>query len=69
MEQDTVQGFSTAGGDVVNLETFGIADFATLQSYISQSGSDVVIALNGSDILTLQNVALGSLDAADFDLV
>ena len=53
---------------MVNLETFGIANFATLQSYMSQVGSDVVIALNGTDILTLQNVAIGSLTVANFDL-
>ena len=66
-ERDTVQGFAVAG-DVVNLETFGIANFATLQTYMSQVGSDVAIGLNGTDILTLQNVAIASLTAATFDL-
>ncbi len=65
---DTIIGFSTAGGDIINLETFGLASFAQLQPYMSQAGNDVVIALNGTDILTLQNVQLGALGASHFDL-
>ena len=66
---DTIIGFSTAGGDIINLESFGLASFAQLQPYMSQAGNDVVIALNGTDILTLQNVQLGALSASHFDLV
>ena len=54
---------------MVNLETFGLANFAALQPFMAQVGSDVVITLNGADILTMQNVALGTLSANDFDLV
>ena len=68
-DQDTIVGFSTAGGDTVDLETFGLADFSQLQPYMSQAGNDVVIALNGTDILTLQNVQLNTLTASHFDLV
>jgi hypothetical protein len=35
--------------------------------WLGVSGNDVVIALNGSDILTLQNVQLGALTASHFD--
>ena len=67
--RDTILNFSVGGGDVVNLETFGLANFAALQPFMAQVGSDVVITLNGADILTMQNVALGTLSANDFDLV
>ncbi len=68
-DQDTIIGFSAASGDNIDLETFGLANFSQLQPYMSQVGSDVVIALNGTDILTLQNVQLNTLNARHFDLV
>jgi len=64
---DTVQGFSTAAGDVVDMEGFGLS-FAALQSTMSQVGNDVVIALDTGHSLTLRNVQLGTLSAGDFDL-
>ena len=39
---DTVVGFASAAGDVIDLEGFGLS-FAALQSYMSQVGNDVVI--------------------------
>ena len=66
--EDQVVNFSTAGGDLVNLETFGLADFAALQPFMSQSGADVVIDL-GADVLTLRNIQLNTLNAGHFDLV
>ena len=66
IEADTIIGFSAAGGDFVDLETFGLADFSQLQPYMSQAGNDVVIALNGTDNLTLQNVQLNTLTASHF---
>ena len=66
--QDAILNFLVGGGDVVNLETFGLANFAALQPFMAQVGSDVVITLNGADILTMRNVTLGTLSANDFDL-
>ncbi len=37
-----------------------------LQPFISQVGADTVITLNGADILTLENIASGTLVADDF---
>ena len=39
---DIVQGFSTAGNDVVHLESFGLGTFANLQTYMTQVGNDVL---------------------------
>jgi hypothetical protein len=43
---DIVQGFSTAGNDVVHLESFGLGTFANLQQYLSQVGNDVLISFD-----------------------
>ena len=65
---DAVQGFSTAGNDVVHLESFGLGTFANLQTYMSQVGNDVLIGFDVGHSLTLQNVALGTLNQNHFDL-
>ena len=66
---DEIVGFNAANGHVVNMETFGLADFTALQPFMSQVGADVVITINPATILTMHNVNLGTLGAAQFDLV
>ena len=69
--QDQIIGFCRAGGggtDIVNIQGFGLADFAALQPFMSQSGADTVITLNGADILTIRNVLPSELLATDFQL-
>jgi len=66
--QDTVTDFAAgdAYGDVIALWGYGVADFAELQSYMSQVGNDVLIEFDASHKITLQNVGLQSLNANDF---
>ena len=67
-EHDIVQGFSTAGNDIVHLESFGLGSFANLQTFMSQVGNDVRISFDVAHSLILQNVQLNTLNAGDFDL-
>lgn len=46
--------------------TGGVASYAGLQQYMSQSGSDVLIQFQGLPTITLSNVSLTDLSAADF---
>jgi hypothetical protein len=48
-----------------DLRGFGIAHFGALDPFMSQVGADTVIALNGADILTLKNCAVGQQLVAD----
>ena len=45
------------------------ADFAAVQSASAQVGSNVVITLDASNTITLQNVTLANLHQDDFNLV
>ena len=67
--QDQILGFAEHGGggtDIVDIQGFGLADFAALLPFMSQSGADTVITLNGADILTIRNVLPSELLATDF---
>ena len=66
---DAALGFDPASGHIVDMETFGLADFGALQPFMSQVGSDVVITINAATIFTLRDVNLSALGAAQFDLV
>jgi hypothetical protein len=46
--------------------TGDVANFADLQQYMSQSGSDVLIQFQGLPTITLSNVSLTDLSATDF---
>lgn len=65
---DVINGFSSAQADKIFLKGFGAAfdDFADVQAAASQVGADVVIDLGGGNSLTLVNINLGDLNAADF---
>jgi hypothetical protein len=43
-----------------------VADFTHLIALAKQSGSDVAITVDHTDVLTLHNVALSALHAGDF---
>jgi hypothetical protein len=65
---DVITDF-TAGdgsGDLIELHAYGIANFAALAPFMSQSGADVVIAFDPDNTITLQHVTLGQLNAGDF---
>jgi Ca2+-binding RTX toxin-like protein len=62
--QDVVTDFQA--NDVIQLDASAFANFAAVQSHAAQAGADVVITLDASNTITLQNVSLASLNAGDF---
>jgi Ca2+-binding RTX toxin-like protein len=67
---DTVTDFTAgaASDDVIRIEDGLFADFAAVQSASAQVGSDVVITVDASNTITLQNVTLANLHQDDFQL-
>ncbi len=65
---DTITDFvaGAASFDTIRLLGTGITRFADLAPLMSQVGSDVVIALDATSQITLQNVQLTTLNAGDF---
>ena len=68
---DTVTDFTAAGAghDRILLLASMFADFAAVQSHMTQSGTDVVIADGLGDTLTLSNLLTTDLTAGDFTFV
>jgi serralysin len=65
---DAVTDF-TAGADVIEIGDALFADFAAVQAASQQVSGDVVITLDASNTITLQNVTLANLQQNDFHLV
>jgi Ca2+-binding RTX toxin-like protein len=66
---DTISDFQAGtGGDVLRLQNYGFATFATFLAAAKQAGSDTVVTLSSSEALTLENVALSALTAANVAL-
>ncbi len=64
--QDTIGDF-TIGQDQIAIDKTIFADFAGLQSHMTQNGANTVITVAaGIDTITLQNVQLANLHASDF---
>ena len=65
---DIITDFTAgAAHDVINFHANTVLkDFTAVLGHAVQSGSNVVISQDASDTLTLKNVTLGSLTAADF---
>jgi hypothetical protein len=65
---DVITDFTAgdASGDLIELHAYGIANFAALAPFMSQSGVDVVIAFDPDNTITLQHVTLTQLNAGDF---
>jgi hypothetical protein len=55
-----------AGHDTINFSTATFANFGTIKSHMIQSGANVVIKRDAADTITLKNVTLANLTAADF---
>jgi len=64
---NTVNGFA-AGTDSIQFDHAVFADMGTVQSHMQQLGSDVVIAEDVQNLVTLHNVLLSNLHASDFQL-
>ena len=55
-----------AGHDTIDFSTAVFANFAAVKSHMVQSGANVIITLDSADTITLKNVTVASLTAADF---
>ena len=67
--RDAITDFTPTTTSHDTLQILGVPGFTTfsdVQAHASQSGADVVIALSGSDAITLSNVLLANLSANDF---
>lgn len=61
---DTITDFQAGvGGDVLRVQNYGFATFATFLAAATQVGSDTIVTLSSTETLTLQNVALSTLVA------
>jgi Ca2+-binding RTX toxin-like protein len=63
---DTVTDFSILDGDIIDLSKLGLADFASLQSLLSEASGSTVLNVAGHGTLTLQGIELASLSETDF---
>jgi hypothetical protein len=67
---DTVTNFRTGTGhDVIDFSQAAFSGFADVLAHAQQVGSNVVIAHDAANSVTLKNVALSHLTAADFHFV
>ena len=62
---DRITDFAVAN-EVIVLSTSSYADFAAVQAHAAQVGANVVITLNASTSLTLENTLLTQLKASNF---
>jgi serralysin len=65
---NTVNGFK-AGTDALEFSHSTVADVAAVLSHTQQVGSDVVIAIDPQDTVTLHNVLLANLHPSDFHII
>ncbi|WP_431310711.1 DUF4214 domain-containing protein [Labrys miyagiensis] len=65
---DTVTGYqaSGTGADQINIDHTVFADWATLLSHTTQSGTDTIITADASDKITLKNTTVASLQQSNF---
>jgi beta-glucanase (GH16 family) len=63
--KETIQDF-TPGVDEIQLDHAFVPDLAHVLAAAQQVGADVTITIGRNDVLTLHNVTLGALHAADF---
>lgn len=66
---DQINDFQTSEGDVIEFSTTIFTDYADMLSHSSTVGSDVVIAYDSGNAVTLKNVAISNLHASDFHFV
>lgn len=66
--QDTIVNFVAAGTahDTIKIDHSVFADWASLLAASSQAGSDTIITVDNNNTITLKNVAVSSLQSADF---
>ncbi|WP_082507779.1 family 16 glycosylhydrolase [Methylobacterium sp. Leaf113] len=66
---DVIVDFQTSGaGDLARLDGYSLTSFAQVKSAMSQVGSDVKLALSGSESLIFRNHKIADFTADDFQL-
>ena len=65
---NTVNGYK-AGTDALEFSHSTVADVAAVLGHTQQVGSDVVIAIDPQDTVTLHNVLLANLHPSDFHII
>lgn len=67
-DKDEITDFVAKGAnhDVIDFKDFGVKSFTDLKHHIHDNQGDAVIDLGRGDVLTLDDVAVASLKAADF---
>ncbi len=67
---DTIMNFEVAGGahDTIRIDHTIFADWASLLAVSTLSGNDTIITADADNTITLKNVAVSSLQSADFNL-
>lgn len=65
---DRITDFNFGNGDMINIATFGIANYAAVEALMSQSGDDVRINFATGETLILLDTTLNSLSSSDFIL-
>ncbi|ADL02579.1 M10 family metallopeptidase C-terminal domain-containing protein [Brevundimonas subvibrioides] len=63
---DRITDFFPSIGEVIVLSQSQFANFAAVQAAMTQSGTDLIITISGSQSLTLSNVFVSQLNAANF---
>jgi VCBS repeat-containing protein len=66
--EETINNFNTAH-DVIDLPASLVQNFATVQADMHMSGANTVITVDGTDAITLSNVAAQNLQAHNFHFV
>ncbi|XAZ23542.1 calcium-binding protein [Sinorhizobium sp. B11] len=68
---DTIMYFEVAGGahDTIRIDHTIFADWASLLAVSTLSGNDTIITADADNTITLKNVAVSSLQSADFQFV
>jgi hypothetical protein len=71
--KDTISGFHAgdgAGHDQLTFQLAGVNDFSKfLTQYVTSSGHDTIITIDAGDTITLHNVAVGNLKAANIHIL
>ena len=65
---NTINGFA-GGTDAIQFDHTIFADVADVQSHMQQIGSDVVIAHDPQNVVTLHDILLANLHMSDFHIV
>lgn len=69
--RDTITDFAASGADsdVIQLSGYMLSSFDDLKGRMAQSGRDVLLRLDNNNLITLKNVDMKTLTAANFEFI